>query len=101
LQSIVITSGIPSVQRAKIEHSGVSRIVSDVLYAGLTHKGDAVAARNDGDAVFVDDSPSQIDAVLKLCPSIRPFEMRRDGKEASGKYPVVHDLSELEAAVLK
>jgi hypothetical protein len=102
-ESIVTTSGIPSIQRAKIERAGVAHAVVDTLYAGLTHKGDVIATRYPAGerVVFVDDSPSQLAAVLERCQSIEAYEMRRDGKKGSGKYPVVRSLGELEAAVLK
>jgi hypothetical protein len=45
--------------------------------------------------LFVDDSPSQLASVSERFPDVRIFEMRRDGKDGDGRWPVVHSLSEL------
>jgi hypothetical protein len=103
LDAIVVTHGNAALQRLKVENV-FSHLATKVFYTTEEfRKGqylkEKLSAPRDG--VFVDDRPVELESVTEYCPTFRVFEMRRDGKEGSGKYPVVHDLAELEAAVLK
>lgn len=99
-ESVIVSVGLVPLQRAKIERTGLTPLVRSVLYVGLKSKGEGLAAEYPtpiADAVFVDDSPRQLESVAEHCPWLKLYEMRRDGKEGSGKYPVIRSLAELPA----
>ncbi len=96
--STVVTVGLIKIQQAKVEATGVASLVSDVVYAGLREKGEVLKERYPtplSDALYIDDSLTQLDSVARHCPWLTLYEMRRDGKEGSGKYPVIRNLEEL------
>lgn len=99
---IAITSGFASFQELKVRNV-LSHITIDVWYTERISKGQYLKEKLGPNTmgVFVDDRLTELDSMVAHAPRIRVFEMRRDGKEGSGKYPVVHNLAELEAAVLK
>jgi hypothetical protein len=101
LSTVVITSGGIDLafQKGKVEASGVEALVSRVVCVtrGIP-KGPSVRDLISGYPAphyFVDDLPEQIDSVIELCPDVGGYEMRRDTTEPSGRYPVIHSLSEL------
>ena len=96
--STVVTVGLLNIQQAKVEATGVAALVADVVYAGFREKGEVLKERYPvalPDAFYVDDSLTQLDSVARHCPWLTLYEMRRDGKEGSGTYPVVHSLAGL------
>jgi len=100
--SIIITSGGMSVvfQTDKIKSSGAAEMVAEVRYLRGRNlsKGPEILAlckHYTPPFVFVDDLVEQLDHVATAVSGVSLFEIRRDGKEGSGKYPVIHTLNEL------
>lgn len=76
--------------------SGIPRM--SVMYTNGKLKGEYLAPYIDlyGQApVFVDDSVDQLASMTQHCPNVQSFEMRRDGKEGDGRWPVIRAFSEL------
>jgi len=99
---VVVTFGARIMQEFKINAALPS--CRDIVYVEAGTKGEAIARWLQGvvpEGVFVDDRLVELDATHTVCPNLRIFEMRRDGKPGSGTYPVVHSLSELERVMLK
>ncbi len=96
---VVVTAGDGAFQGYKVKHAFPSASFRDVLFCGERgNKGSVIREwlREDRqDAIFVDDAETELTSVSAACPWIRLFEMRRDGKEGSGNYPVIHSLTEL------
>jgi len=46
-------------------------------------------------AILVDDSPSELAALAEKFPNLKLYEMRRDGQEGDGRWPVIRTLNEL------
>lgn len=46
-------------------------------------------------SLFVDDSPGELALMETLHPQVKLYEIRRDGKEGDGRWPVVRSLAEL------
>lgn len=92
--TVIVTFGLPAIQRAKVEGSGIVPLVKRVIYTGLDEK--ALEGENGTpDSVFVDDQIRHLETVAQAHPSMRLFEIRRDGKPGSGTFPVVRSLAEL------
>jgi hypothetical protein len=99
--AVIVTHGNAALQRIKVENV-FSHLTTKVFYTTEEfRKGqylhEKLGAPHDG--VFVDDRPVELESVTEHCPTFRVFEMRRDGKEGSGKYPVIHSLAELESVL--
>ncbi len=95
---MIITYGLPALQRAKVESAiyGIPRI--STIYTGDVRKGDFIAPHIGmyGNApVFVDDAIVELEILSSACPNAVVHEMRRDGGEGDGRWPVLHSLSEL------
>ncbi len=97
-RSVIVTFGNIPLQTAKLENVLANRASLRILYTGEERKG-AVVARLAREYpppwVFVDDKPIELDSVASLCPDAVVYEMRRDGKEGCGRYPVLRSFSEL------
>lgn len=101
--SVIVTHGNAALQRLKVENV-FSNFSTKVFYTTEEfRKGQYIKEKlgEQKEGIFVDDRPIELESVTEYCPWMTVYEMRRDGKEGSGKYPVVHSLSELEAVVLK
>lgn len=97
-EAAIVTSGNPVFQQMKIASAlaGIPRI--SALYVGDEPKGPFLALRHasyGGVQIFTDDRPIELESVAVHCPSIRPFEIRRDGALGDGRWPVIRGLSEL------
>lgn len=97
-EATIVTSGNPVFQQIKIASAlvGIPRI--SALYVGDEPKGPFLAlrhARYGGTQIFTDDRPIELESVAVHCPSIRLFEMRRDGAQGDGRWPIIRSLSEL------
>lgn len=105
--SVIVTANraCPSYQQAKLEASGLFAIVQEVRnipFGKGDTKGKEVAElvnKYDGPHVFVDDHDTQLDAVAAYCPEVRAYEMRRDGKEGSGRHRTIQSFAEVETNV--
>jgi hypothetical protein len=96
--AIILTFGEPVRQHAKIESalSGVPRLT--VFYTGDLLKADFLKGQGGyfgSRPVFVDDRPEELLHVQEAFPQFALYEMRRDGKEGDGAWPVLHSLSNL------
>jgi hypothetical protein len=75
---------------------GVPRLT--ILLTGGKNKADFLTEHSHlvpASAIFVDDTPDQLAGMAKEFPQVRLFEIRRDGREGAGLYPVIRSLSEL------
>ncbi len=94
----ILTFGDKEFQKSKVESAvaGIPRV--STLYTEGILKGEFLRDRRhlwNAEAIFVDDTPAQLESVAKHCPDIRLFEMRRDGQEGDGRWPVIRSLSDL------
>jgi hypothetical protein len=74
--------------------------LADIVYARRS-KGHVMSRLIDeleGPYTFVDDMHFQLRSVSKKCPDVEVFEIRRDGKEGNGQWPVIRSLNELPAS---
>ena len=97
---IVTTGGVDlAFQRGKVAASGINTYVAGHVFVSRGNpKGPAIAAvigGYQGPFVFIDDLAREIDSVIETCPEVKGYEMRRDGKEGCGRYPVLRDLATL------
>lgn len=97
-EAVIITYGKKNRQKAKIESalSGVVRLT--VLYTDDMLKGEYLAAYPHLvplEACFVDDVADHLEGIEKNFPHMRLFEMRRDGGDGTGRWPVIRSLTEL------
>lgn len=96
---VVMTYGNVDRQRAKLE-SALPELTSRVIYTGDLIKADAL--RMDGydgaPAIFVDDRAVELEACAAVHPALMLYEIRRDGKEGDGRWPVIRSLNELPVA---
>lgn len=93
----IITFGDPFVQEYKAKNAlyGIPRM--SIMYTGDIRKGNYLAPHthlHEG-ACMVDDTPLELEILASECPKLALFEMRRDGGEGDGRWPVVRTLSEL------
>lgn len=93
----IITFGDPLLQELKVKSAlhGIPRI--SVIYTGDQLKGTYLAPHTHlhRDAVAVDDLTIQLESYAAECPQIGLYEIRREGEEGDGRWPVIHTLSEL------
>ena len=100
-ESIIVTSsGIDNLfQKGKLMSSGIDQLVLDTAFVVAGDpKGPVVLklmTTYRAPYVFVDDLVAQIDSVAHLSSEVVGYEMRRDGKPGSGRYPVIQTLFEL------
>jgi len=97
-EAVIITHGDPIIQQMKIENAltGIPRV--SAIYVGQEPKGPHLAARLVGSgtrALFVDDTPLQLESVGVHCPAVTLYEMRRDGGMGDGRWSVVRSLLDL------
>ena len=93
----IVTFGNPHLQRSKVESALHALSLSEVHYTGDLRKGPYLLANfasQDG-LVLVDDALAELESVAASCPAMRAIEMRRDGGEGDGRWPVVRSLAEL------
>jgi FMN phosphatase YigB (HAD superfamily) len=98
-RAVIITFGNPAWQRLKVE-SSLPGLASEVHYFAEGFKAAALAGRDDHDpenSILVDDRAAELAAAADAFPQMRLYEMRRDGKEGSGRWPVIRSLAELVA----
>ncbi|MES2931086.1 MAG: hypothetical protein V4682_00110 [Patescibacteria group bacterium] len=93
----VITYGPRALQEAKTKSAfhGIPRV--SVMYTDLVRKGPFLAPHTHlhRDAVLADDTPEELALLTEACPTIRLFEMRRDGGPGDGRWPTIRTLAEL------
>jgi len=93
----VITFGNPVFQEMKVKSAlhGIPRMA--VMYTGDIRKGLHLAPHTHlhQGAVLVDDSPAELEILAKECPPLTLYEIRRNGGEGDGRWPVIRSLAEL------
>jgi hypothetical protein len=47
------------------------------------------------EAIYADDRAYELEVMAGAFPAMRIFEMRRDGKEGDGRWPVIRTLHDL------
>lgn len=96
--SVILSYGFPSWIGSKIESSLAGRLIERVVYAEDREKGIAlqpVLHDFSPPYLLVDDLATQLDSVVLHCPGVKCYEIRRDGKPASGRHLAVHSLLEI------
>lgn len=93
----IITYGSAAFQESKVKSAlaGIPRM--SVMYTDEVRKGDYLAPHTHlhVGAVLADDSVVELEILAEKCPALKLFEMRRDGKDGDGRWPVIRTLSEL------
>lgn len=93
----IITFGDRELQEAKTKSAlhGIPRM--SVMFTEDKQKGRFLAPHTHlhVDALLVDDSPAELEVLAAECPKLSLFEMRRDGGQGDGRWPMIHALSEL------
>lgn len=93
----IITSGSKDSFESTVKKTleGIPRM--SVMYTDGVKKGQYLAPHTHlhKDAVLVDDSPAELAVLAAECPELQLFEIRRDGTEGDGRWPVIKTLSEL------
>lgn len=93
----IITSLNPVFQEMKVKSAlyGIPRL--SVMYTGDILKGEFLGPHTHlhADAIAVDDLSPQLESFALHCPDLALFEMRRDGGEGDGRWPVIRSLAEL------
>lgn len=97
-EAIIITYGEVERQRVKIESAFGTMTRITVLYTGFVSKADYLKTwpgYHGGVSVLVDDRVIELAGVVEAFPTIRLFEMRRDGGAGDGRFPVITSLAQL------
>jgi hypothetical protein len=97
-ESVVLSYGHKDWVRSKVESSLADLPIERVIYAHNKEKGIAlkeVLPGFPGPYTLVDDLAAQLDSVAAHCPDVSLYEIRRDGKEGSGRHTVITSMSEL------
>jgi hypothetical protein len=93
----IITYGNAAFQEIKVKSAlmGIPRM--SVMYTDEVRKGEYLAPHTHlhTGAVLADDSVIELEILMEKCPSLKLFEMRRDGKDGDGRWPVIRSLTEL------
>ena len=93
----IVTYGVKMFITAKVAATLADFPVDAIVY---THKKKGhvlrkLIAKEEGPYAFIDDMVFQLESVSKRCPTVKVFEMRRDGRAGDGRWPVVHSLNDL------
>lgn len=99
----IVTYGVRAFITAKVANALTDVPLNDIVY---THqkKGPVLSRLTKGEEgpfVFVDDAGFQLESVSRMCPDIQVIEIRRDGKDGDGRWPVIRSFEELEWVVEK
>ena len=97
-EALIITYGEELRQRVKVESALADVVRLTALYTGDKSKAEYLATwpgYYGQEAIFVDDRSVELEALAEKFPQLKLYEMRRDGKEGDGRWPVVRSLSEL------
>jgi len=93
----IITAGDRAFQEMKVKSAlhGIPRM--SVMYTEGQRKGDFLAPHTHLhiDALLVDDTPAELEAVALRCPDLLLYEMRRNEEGGDGRWPIIHALAEL------
>ena len=95
----IITYGVRSFITAKVTDALTDVPLRDIIY---THQKKGRVLRNylensTEPVAFIDDAVFQLESVSRHCPEVSCVEIRRDGRKADGRWPVIRDFSELDS----
>jgi hypothetical protein len=96
--SVILSYGHPAWIKSKVDSALAGLPIERIIYAKDREKGIALEpllANFPAPYVLVDDLATQLDSVKEHCPEISLYEIRRDGKDGSGRHTVIRLLSEL------
>ena len=97
-EAIIITYGEKTRQKVKLESALAGTVRLTVLYTEDLLKSEYLEKYPHlvpGQAIFVDDLAEHLEGVQKAFPYVSLYEMRRDGKEGTGRWKTIHSLTEL------
>lgn len=97
-EAIVITYGSKTWQQAKVESALADIVRVTALYTDAAPKADYLASwpgYYGQEAIFVDDRAAELELLAERFPHLKLYEIRRDGKDGDGRWPVIRSLSEL------
>lgn len=101
--SAIIVTAMDKEQDADLIKSALACIPrTSVMYTSGVLKGDFLApyiSLYGSSPVFIDDSASHLASMVQHCPQARLVEMRRDGQEGDGRWPVARSFAELATLV--
>lgn len=97
----IVTYGVRAFITAKVANALTTFTLKDIVY---THnkKGRTIQRLTNGEPgpyVFVDDAVFQLESVSKVCPNVQCVEIRRDGGEGDGRWPVIRSFAELDSVL--
>ncbi|MDQ1299433.1 MAG: hypothetical protein QG636_101 [Patescibacteria group bacterium] len=93
----IITYGNATFQEIKVKSALTSIPRMSVMYTNEVRKGIYLAPHTHlhAGAVLADDAVVELEILAEKCPSLTLYEMRRDGGEGDGRWPVIRSLAEL------
>lgn len=97
-EAIIITYGEKTRQKAKLESALAGTVRLTVLYTEDLLKSEYLEKYPHlvpAQAIFVDDLAEHLEGVEKAFPHVSLYEMRRDAKQGTGKWKIIHSLTEL------
>ncbi len=97
-EAVIITFGNEALQKIKVESALADVVRVTALYTGEKFKAEFLKdwpGYYGQEAVFADDRIHELELMSVAFPNMKVHEMRRDGKEGDGRWPVVRSLSEL------
>lgn len=97
-ETTIVTFGVRAFITAKVTNALTDVPLHDIVYTPRK-KGRTLRRLTEGRTgplVFVDDAVFQLESVEKACPELRIVEIRRDGREGDGRWPVIRSFDELE-----
>ncbi len=101
--SVIVTYGVRAFITAKVTSALSHLTLCDVVY---THRKKGMTIRQlcegqEPPFYFIDDAHFQLESVSKICPNVQVIEIRRDGQEGDGRWPVIHTIDELSLLIAK
>ncbi|MES2668585.1 MAG: hypothetical protein V4644_02770 [Patescibacteria group bacterium] len=97
-ESTIVTYGVRAFITAKVANALTDVPLNDIVYTSRK-KGRTIRrliTGQEGPFVFVDDAHFQLESVGRACPEVQLVEVRRDGQQGDGRWPVIRSFDELE-----
>jgi diacylglycerol kinase family enzyme len=93
----IVTYGVRAFITAKVTSALSHLELKDIVYTPRKKGGTIkrLMQNEEGPFVFVDDAHFQLESVQKACPDVKVIEIRRDGQEGDGRWPVIRSFKEL------
>lgn len=93
----IVTYGVRAFITAKVANALSDFPLKDVIYTPYK-KGPLIrrlCGLSKEQCVFVDDAHFQLESVSRYCPDATIVEIRRDGQDGDGRWPVIRTFEEL------